>query len=587
MLVSARLRAPADPPCAAPCGGHWLFGKEASEGSGWAAALLLGVSFGEDDDGNARMCDCDAHDRSGRSHVLHVAVVRGDADIVSLLSRAGADVEVGDGDGNTPLLLACRAGHLELAQVLVDKGADASAANEQGDTPLLAAVAAGNAQLARELVEAGGANVEASREDGANVLVLAILSKNEACIKFALTRGPKRLQGQDTLDGRAFVQREAEAFSDPAQIGVWIRDGATARALMAEIGALLSSADLSAAVKPQLEDVLAFLDHHQDVLGDPSCWPVPAEQLVAQLASQEPDATFACVEAGAVDTASKKFLITWKNKPQARRRCRRTHKAGEEVLAVAVAPDGSRLAYAAGGTVVVRNFQTGLVVWQLTGHQRVVSSVHFSPDGKRLVSGSWDNTVMVWDPSTGEQLCQLRGHTDCVKSVCFSPDGTKLVTGSWDETVKIWNPTTGEELCELRGQSGIVTAVKFASQDMVASSSTDGSTKLWNLKTGEETAEAVPEGFTFPPQGRGAQQQRINSYVVAAKGQTVVIHKAPQDKAETAADGKAGTETETSVAFFQCDDQINAFDVAGANVAVGCACGQVLQLFAAVLHTRV
>ena len=133
-------------------------------------------------------------------------------------------------------------------------------------------------------------------------------------------------------------------------------------------------------------------------------------------------------------------------------------------------------------------------------------------------------------------------------------------------------------------RSGPVTAVKFASEGIVASSSTDGSTKFWNLSTGQETektAEALPEGFTFPNEG-GAKPQRINSYVVAAKGQTLVIHKAPEDKAETAADGKAGTET--PVAFFQCASQIEAFDVAGANVAVGCADGQVLQLFAAVLQ---
>ena len=134
-------------------------------------------------------------------------------------------------------------------------------------------------------------------------------------------------------------------------------------------------------------------------------------------------------------------------------------------------------------------------------------------------------------------------------------------------------------------RSGPVTAVKFASEGIVASSSTDGSTKFWNLSTGQETektAEAVPEGFTFPNEG-GAKPQRINSYVVAAKGQTLVIHKAPEDKAETAADGKAGTET--PVAFFECASQIEAFDVAGANVAVGCAGGQVLQLRAAVLLT--
>ena len=139
-------------------------------------------------------------------------------------------------------------------------------------------------------------------------------------------------------------------------------------------------------------------------------------------------------------------------------------------------------------------------------------------------------------------------------------------------------------------RSGPVTAVKFASEGIVASSSTDGSTKFWDLGTGQETektAEAVPEGFTFPKEG-GARERRINSYVVAAKGQTLVIHKAPEDKApedkvETAADGKAGTET--PVAFFQCASKIAAFDVAGANVAVGCKDGQVLQLRAAVLLT--
>ena len=96
----------------------------------------------------------------------------------------------------------------------------------------------------------------------------------------------------------------------------------------------------------------------------------------------------------------------------------------------------------------------------------------------------------------------------------------------------------------------------------------------------------MPEGFTFPKQS-GAQEQRVGCYVVAAKGQTLVIHKAPEDKApedkvETAADGKAGTET--PVAFFQCASKIAAFDVAGANVAVACADGQVLQLFAAALQ---
>ena len=134
-------------------------------------------------------------------------------------------------------------------------------------------------------------------------------------------------------------------------------------------------------------------------------------------------------------------------------------------------------------------------------------------------------------------------------------------------------------------RSGPVTAVEFAGPNTVASSSEDGSTKLWDLETGQEKAEAVPEGFTLPKEG-GAKEQKINSYVVAAKGQTLVIHKAPEDKAETAADGSDGKAEPAPVAFFQCAAEIKGFDVAGAKVAVGCADGQVLQLFAAVLQTQ-
>ena len=133
-----------------------------------------------------------------------------------------------------------------------------------------------------------------------------------------------------------------------------------------------------------------------------------------------------------------------------------------------------------------------------------------------------------------------------------------------------------------------VTAVKFASENIVASSSGDGSTKVWDLGTGQETAKAVPEGLTFPKQG-GAKAQRINSYVVAAKGQTLCIFKAADGKAETAP--KAETveaEGIAAVAFFQCASEILAFDVSErerSHIAVGCADGQVLQLRAAVLLT--
>ena len=67
----------------------------------------------------------------------------------------------------------------------------------------------------------------------------------------------------------------------------------------------------------------------------------------------------------------------------------------------------------------------------------------FSPDGKRIVSGSWDKTVKVWDAARGQEILTLKGHTDLVTSVAFSPDGKRIASGSEDKTVKVWDASAG------------------------------------------------------------------------------------------------------------------------------------------------
>ena len=81
----------------------------------------------------------------------------------------------------------------------------------------------------------------------------------------------------------------------------------------------------------------------------------------------------------------------------------------------------------------------------LQGHDKLIRSVAFSPDGSKIISGSDDQTIRVWDATTGiEMLPPFRGHDYMIHSITFSPDGSKIISlSAKDNSIQVLNADTG------------------------------------------------------------------------------------------------------------------------------------------------
>ena len=79
----------------------------------------------------------------------------------------------------------------------------------------------------------------------------------------------------------------------------------------------------------------------------------------------------------------------------------------------------------------------------LRGHAAQINSVAFSPDGKRLVTGSHDQAAIVWDVFTGKRLMVIKPEMGHVLHVGYSRNGKRIFTSSSRMSVA-WDAETGK-----------------------------------------------------------------------------------------------------------------------------------------------
>ncbi|HKV83550.1 MAG TPA: WD40 repeat domain-containing protein [Ktedonobacterales bacterium] len=132
--------------------------------------------------------------------------------------------------------------------------------------------------------------------------------------------------------------------------------------------------------------------------------------------------------------------------------------------------------------------QVGTRLATYARHTNAVDALAWSPDGRWIASGAWDNTVQLWDAATGTQRLLFSGHSDHVISVAWSPDGRLLASASDDGTAKIWDAQTGAVITTYTGHGGSsVWSVAWSPDgSLIASGGRDNTAQVWNPKTGQQ-----------------------------------------------------------------------------------------------------
>jgi WD40 repeat protein len=194
---------------------------------------------------------------------------------------------------------------------------------------------------------------------------------------------------------------------------------------------------------------------------------------------------------------------------------RRLGDPSEQVMAVALSPDGRQLAGGGSGVVRVWDTATGKLVWSGDDHTAEVLAIAYAPDGSSVATAAADGLVKLRDPATGAVRRTLEGHGGGATSLAFSGDGALLACGDGQGATRLWDTKTGQLLrtCKAAGSKAatvtsdrLFTSIALSSDGttLVACAATAGNSytepvRFWDLRSGEVKKEFASAAHSARP----------------------------------------------------------------------------------------